>query len=409
MLKRKHIAVIGGGAAGFFTALNIDAGNKASITIFEKSAKLLSKVRVSGGGRCNVTNTLTEPNDLVKNYPRGKKELLGPFHRFSSADTVEWFRSKGVKLKTEDDGRIFPVTDSSETIINCFLELADSKGINIISNAEIKSVVKNAKGFVLETLSGAHEADFLIIASGGNFSAGLQKSLENFGHHFLPPVPSLFTFNVPSNPVTRLMGVSVPMAHIRIKGTNLEETGPVLITHWGFSGPAILRLSAWGARMLAEKKYEFDFSVSWLHDQTVEEISAALNSLREKHIKGKISSAHFELPKRLWSYLLEKAGLDPESLWQEISKQKIRKLAETIGNDTYHARGKTTFKEEFVTCGGVELKEIDFKSMESRILPGLYFAGEVMNIDGITGGFNFQSAWTTAWIGGNDISAKLGN
>jgi predicted Rossmann fold flavoprotein len=406
-LRVKRIAVIGGGAAGFFTALNIEAKEPAEITIYEKTGKLLSKVRISGGGRCNVTNQVSEPSELVKNYPRGRRELLGPFHGFSSAETIEWFKNKGVRLKTEPDGRIFPVTDSSETIIDCFLDLALKKRIKILQATEIRDIKKTGSGFLLETNQGIFNADFVVLSSGGNTGEALQNSLMNFGHHIQPSVPSLFTFNIPAHPAKKLMGLSVADASVRIHGTKLEENGPVLITHWGFSGPAILKLSAWGARILAGMNYKFEFSIAWTGERRVDEILTRLAAYREKNQQKKLLSNPLELPKRLWEYILETSGLNTESPWQSLSKQSLRKVAERICSDTYKANGKTIFKEEFVTCGGIDLKEIDFKTMQSRLVEGLYFAGEVIDIDGVTGGFNFQSAWTTAWIAASDISRKL--
>ncbi len=400
-----HIVIIGGGAAGFFCAVNAAALlPDATITILEKSSKWLSKVRVSGGGRCNVTNAIFDIGELVKKYPRGEKELRSPFHRFSPASTIDWFQQRGINLKKEDDGRMFPITDSSETIITCFLNEAEKYGVDILLNTAVDEMELMAGKFNLITNRGVLPADAVVVASGGNTGGKLEDSLIKLGHTFSASVPSLFTFNVPNHPINKLMGVSVPNARVKIVNTKLSELGPLLITHWGFSGPVVLRLSAWGARHLAQCHYCFQFSINWLNEASAEDIYLALSKHKQQHQQKNILFYNFDLPKRLWKYLINECGLEDQLVWQNISKAQLQKLAARICNDTYQANGKTTFKDEFVTCGGINLKEIDFKTMESKLVKGLFFAGEIIDVDGITGGFNFQNAWTTAWIAANSIA-----
>jgi predicted Rossmann fold flavoprotein len=397
--------IIGGGAAGFFCALNLaDLKKDEEIIILEKSSKLLSKVKISGGGRCNVTHGLFDIKSLVKKYPRGEKELLGPFHQFSPASVIEWFRTRGVKLKTEADGRMFPETDSSETIIDCFMTEAEKLGVQIQMNCIVQDIVVSDNKFELVTSNGILICDHVVIATGGNTDELFKKTLTKFGHSFTTAVPSLFTFNVPNHPINSLMGVSVPNALVKLNESKLKEEGPLLITHWGFSGPAVLRLSAWGARHLAACNYRFKFTINWLNGNTTEEIYASLSNYKQGNQKKSILNFQLDLPKRLWRYMVMACEIDENALWQNVSKQQLQKLSRHITNDEYEAQGKTTYKEEFVTCGGVNLKEIDFKTMESKMIPGLYFAGEIIDVDGITGGFNFQNAWTTGWIAANSIA-----
>ena len=400
-----HIVIIGGGASGFFCALNIASlPPSAEITILEKSNKLLSKVRVSGGGRCNVTHAMFDAHELVKKYPRGEKELLSPFHKFSPASTIEWFKQRGVHLKAEADGRMFPANDSSETIIDCFLAEAEKLGVKIKMNTGVEMIAKLDNKFHLSTSSGVIISDFVVVASGGNTDETLKDSLRKLGHSFTASVPSLFTFNVPKHPINSLMGVSVPHAGIKIIGTKFFEEGPLLITHWGFSGPAVLRLSAWGARVLAACHYNFKFSINWLQGVSANDLYLALSQHKQRHQQKNVLYFNIELPKRLWKHLVNEQGIDDNTLWQSISKEQLQKLAKRICDDVYEANGKTTFKDEFVTCGGVHLKEIDFKTMQSKNAEGLYFVGEIIDVDGITGGFNFQNAWTTAFIAANSIA-----
>jgi predicted Rossmann fold flavoprotein len=405
--KRLRISVIGGGAAGFFAAINIAIQNpEAQISLLEKSSKLLSKVRVSGGGRCNVTHACFENGILVKQYPRGEKELRNLFSRFSTSDTIKWFEERGVHLKTEDDGRMFPSTDSSETIIACLMKEAEKLGVRIKMNTDIVSIKKEEDGsFVLAERNGGEIlSDKVLIASGGNPKNEAYSWIRELGHTVVPPVPSLFTFNIPGNTITNLMGVSVPQARVKINGTKLETEGPLLITHWGLSGPAILKASAWGARILFDRNYEFTVNVTWLPKLNEEKLRIILRDHKDEHAARSIqNSVPVELPRRLWEFLVHKSGLDTEMRWADLSKKSMNVLVQHLIADEYQVSGKTTFKEEFVTCGGVSLREIDFATMESKIVRGLYFAGEVMDIDGITGGFNFQNAWSSAWVAAQNI------
>ncbi|MBL7916591.1 MAG: NAD(P)/FAD-dependent oxidoreductase [Bacteroidia bacterium] len=395
------ILVIGGGAAGFFAAIHAAHKNN-KVVIFEKSGKVLSKVKVSGGGRCNVTNTLTEISLLIANYPRGRKELRNVFSRFSTLDTVNWFESRGVKLKTEPDGRMFPVTDSSQTIIDCLLSEIHQKGISLNLNTSVKEInFENSKFNVLTESEMNYVFDKIIVATGGFPQLKSYQWLSFSGHIIIPPVPSLFTFNIPKNPFDGLMGVSVPLVRIRIEGFNEISEGPMLFTHWGLSGPAVLKMSSLAARYLSEKQYEFRVGINFIPTMNEEQIRQLLLSnkviLKEKKI---INSVIVALPSRLWERLVELSGISKELKWGEVSNTLFNKLASNISNSLIEVKGKTTFKEEFVTCGGVALKEINMSTMESKLLPGLYFAGEILDIDGVTGGFNFQAAWSTGFIAG---------
>jgi len=402
--KTKHIAIIGAGAAGFFAAVNCaELYPQHSITIFEKSNKLLSKVRVSGGGRCNVTHACFDVNVLVKNYPRGEKQLKSVFSRFMTMDTIKWFESRGVQLKTEADGRMFPVTDSSQTIIDCLLQEAEKHHVKIETGEDVLRLEKKEDGKIELTFrfEERHLFDAVLIATGGSANETGFDWLKESGHEIVTPVPSLFTFNMPKNPVTQLMGVAVEKAKIKIRETNFSAEGPLLITHWGMSGPAILKLSAQAARKLAELKYNFSIQVNWGIDLNEEFLRQDI--LRLRKIFGNkliVNTNEFSLPKRLWHFLLEKSGINETLKWAELSKEHLNKLVNALLYDEYVVSGKTTFKEEFVTCGGVSLKDVDFKTMESKKMKGLYFAGEVLDIDAVTGGFNFQSAWSTGWIAG---------
>jgi predicted Rossmann fold flavoprotein len=402
-----RVIVIGGGAAGFFAAINAAEINPdAEIIIVEKSNKLLSKVLVSGGGRCNVTHACFENSLLVKNYPRGEKELRGAFNRFTTEDTIAWFKQHGVTLKTEDDGRMFPITDNSETIANCLLQTAHDLNIKIKISVSVKEITIQAdKTFSLKTDTEYNpKCDKLIIASGGNPKNENYNWLSKVGHSIVSPVPSLFTFNIPTNDITKLMGISVPHAKIKVANTKLETEGPLLITHWGLSGPAILKASAWGARILHDMNYDFTVLVNWLPAYKEEGLRDLLteqkNNNPSKNVGGNSS---LDLPKRLWEFFLDKAAILETNRWADINKKQINTLVNILLNDAYQVKGKTTFKEEFVTCGGISLKEVDFGTMQSKLVPNLYFAGEVLDIDGVTGGFNFQNAWTTGWIAANGV------
>lgn len=405
MNSPKSIVVIGGGAAGFFAAISAATHHKTSrVLLLEKSQKLLSKVKVSGGGRCNVTHRCFENRELVKFYPRGEKFLKKAFEQFSVKDTIAWFESRGVKLKVEADNRMFPTTDNSQTIINVLMAAAQELGVKISLGESVERLVKENEIWLIETSKQTILADKVIIATGGSPKREGLRWLEALGHEIVDPVPSLFTFNLPKNPITELMGLSVPKAHVRIQGTKLESVGPLLITHWGMSGPAILKLSAFGARLLADKHYQFHFQVNWLGEIKEHELRASLENMLDEVKKRKISNRNpFDLPQRLWDYHLQKAEIDGEKIWLDLSKKSLNKLINQLLNDTYEGLGKTTFKEEFVTAGGVALSDVDTQTMQSRKAPGLYFAGEVLDIDGVTGGFNFQAAWTTGFIAGKGI------
>lgn len=402
------LVIIGGGAAGFFAALAAKETNPhIDVLLLERSSHLLSKVRISGGGRCNVTHSCFDAKQLVKNYPRGSKELLGPFTRFQPLDTVQWFESRGVELKTEDDGRMFPTTDSSSTIIDCLMREAARLGVTIRTKTAIENVEKNDDGFLLtlgskETIA----CKALIIATGSQPSG--HELAKKLGHSVQEPVPSLFTFNVPTSPLKELSGIVVDPATLLLSGTNLTQTGPLLLTHWGFSGPAALKLSAWGARHLKETGYETTLLVDWLPEMTQEMLLSTLKEMRNKQPSQTLANKNpAKLPKKLWKMFIELVGVTEKRL-SEISNEEILLLCRKLKADPYDVKGKTTHKEEFVTCGGVTLSEVGFKTMESRLCPRLYFAGEVMDIDAVTGGFNFQNAWTSGWIAGSS-AAKVVN
>jgi predicted Rossmann fold flavoprotein len=391
------IIIVGGGAAGFFTAINIAEKNKhLKVAILERGKEVLSKVRISGGGRCNVTHACFVPNDLVKFYPRGEKELRGPFHQFCSGDTIEWFENHGVPLKIEEDGRMFPESNSSQTIIDCFTDNVHKLGIQVLTGQSVQSLFKTQEFWKVETNKETFACKKIIISAGSN--PKVWEMLSELGHSIIPPVPSLFTFNIKDPRIKDLMGLSA-FASVKVKGSKLSASGPLLITHWGMSGPGILRLSAWGARELADKNYQFALLVNWLNDIDLEEAVDVLKNLKEEHTKKTIiKKSPFEFPNRLWESLVLASGISEETKWADLSKKQINQLAEQLTNGVFQVNGKSTFKEEFVTAGGVDLKEINFKTMESKLLPNLYLAGEVLNIDAITGGFNFQNAWTGGFI-----------
>lgn len=394
--------IVGGGAAGFFTAINIVERNpKAKVAILERGAEVLGKVRISGGGRCNVTHACFEPNELVKFYPRGEKELRGPFHQFCSGDTIEWFERHGVALKIEEDGRMFPVSNSSQTIIDCFLKATQQLGIKVLTGQSVQSIFKKDNYWKIDTQNQNYQAEKLILATGSNTK--IWDMLQILGHAIVPPVPSLFTFNNKDARIKELPGVSAKVT-VRVKDTKLEATGPLLITHWGMSGPAILKLSAWGARILHDKNYQFTLLVNWLNDLDTAEALAQLKTLKQDQAKKTVAKkSPFELTNRLWESLVLATGITSETKWADLSKTQLQHLAQQLTNSVFQINGKSTFKEEFVTAGGIDLKEINFKTMESKIHPNLYFAGEIVNIDAITGGFNFQNAWTSGFIVANAV------
>jgi predicted Rossmann fold flavoprotein len=406
-----HLIVIGGGAAGFFGALAAKQLLPDSpVLILEKTSQLLSKVRISGGGRCNVTHSCFDPVALAKHYPRGEKALIGPFTRFQSRDTVEWFQTRGVELKTEEDGRMFPATDSSQTIINCLLKEAQKLKVEIELKQNIIDVNYKDNYFELQLASGETKRSKNLLLATGSHPHG-HAFAKKFGHTIQEPVPSLFTFNIPESPLKDLAGISIPKATVSIPGTHLVQTGPLLITHWGFSGPAVLRLSAWGARLFHEKNYKTPMAVQWIPDTSYEKVLEALVQCRQKAPAQNLAALNpFQLPKNLWKKLLELCVIEDRKRLSEIGNAPLKTLASKLYADTYLIDGKTTYKEEFVTCGGISLNEVDFKTLESRLQKRLFFAGEILDIDGITGGFNFQNAWTTGWLAGKAIaSAKLDN
>lgn len=403
-MEQIDFLVIGGGAAGFFAAVNAAQMQPGlRVVLFEKSNKLLSKVKVSGGGRCNVTHACFNNRELVGFYPRGSRELAQAFARFGPANTVEWFESRGVELKTEDDGRMFPVTDDSQTIVDCLLEEAEKYGVQVITGVGVHGLQRDAESeYWKVTFEGAYpalEAKHVLVATGGGRSIDAYKWLTNLGHTIVQPVPSLFTFNMPGNPVTQLMGISMEPVTVQVKDTDIETEGPLLITHWGMSGPAVLKASAFGARELAKKNYNFTAIINWLSGYNEEQVFEDLAWYKMQHPAQKVmTTSHLHIPKRLWEFLVVKSGIEASLKWGDASHKLIRSLAKTLVADEYKVQGKTTFKEEFVTCGGIDLKEIDFRRMESKLHKRLYFAGEVIDVDGVTGGFNFQNAWTTGYI-----------
>ena len=408
-LKKEYatLVVIGGGAAGFFCAVNAARMNPSlKVIISEKSSKVLSKVKVSGGGRCNVTHACFEIPELIKHYPRGQNFLKKSFHWFNTKDTIQWFEERGVTLKAEADGRMFPVTDTSQTIIDCLIKEANKYEVEILFNTEIKSVKRINNFFQLETTNNKLQtANFLCIASGGYPKSSQFEWIKNLCHTIEEPVPSLFTFNIPHNNITSLMGVSVEKATVKIQSSKLSETGPVLITHWGLSGPAVLKLSARGARELNALGYNFSIFVNWLPLYNENTLRDKWFSLRKQFASQKISNKNpFGLPQRLWLYFLNECSINENGRWADLSSTSQNKLIRTLTAQEFRVKGKTTFKEEFVTCGGVKLSEIDANTMQSKTVPNLFFAGEIMDVDGITGGFNFQHAWTSGWIAAKNIA-----
>ena len=404
MNSKYDIIIIGGGAAGFFTAINlVEKKPKLKVAILERGKSVLEKVRISGGGRCNVTHACFVPNELVKFYPRGERELKGPFHQFCSGDTIEWFEKHGVELKIEEDGRMFPVSDSSQTIIDCFLNATQKLKIDVLTGHSVQELYQGENYWKISTNQDVFSCQKVIMTTGNN--PKIWELLQSLGHSIVPPVPSLFTFNIKDVRIKDLMGVATN-AVVKVKNSKLNATGPLLITHWGMSGPGILRLSAWGARELAEKKYHFAIQVNWIPGYSFDEIVEELKTIKEENAKKLVSKyAQFNLPKRLWESLTKAATISEETKWADVNKKELHLLAEQLTNGEFQVNGKSTFKEEFVTAGGIDLKELSFKTMESKILPNLYFAGEILNIDAITGGFNFQNAWTDGFIAANAIAS----
>ena len=396
-MKFYDILIIGGGAAGFFTAINCAEKNpKLKIAILERGKETLTKVRISGGGRCNVTHNCPEVSNLVKYYPRGEKELRSPFSVFSTKDTVTWFSKHNVKLKIEEDNRMFPISDSSQTIIDCFLEATQKLRIDVFTSQSVQNFYSSEEFWKVETQDQKYSCENLVFTTGSN--PKMWDLLQELGHKIISAVPSLFTFNIKDARIKDLMGLATP-ATVKIIGSKLSESGPLLITHWGLSGPAILKLSAWGARELFDKNYQFSISVNWLDTINFEECVQELKTVKANDSKKLVRNRKaFDVPSRLWESLVRASSIPYDLKWADLSKQQLNNLANELTSGQYDVRGKSTFKDEFVTAGGVNLKEVNFKTMESKIHQKLYFAGEVLNIDAITGGFNFQNAWTGGWI-----------
>ncbi|WP_431167337.1 NAD(P)/FAD-dependent oxidoreductase [Tenacibaculum halocynthiae] len=402
----KKVIIIGGGAAGFFTAINAKELNpNLDITILEKGKEVLQKVKISGGGRCNVTHACFEPKELTKFYPRGEKELLGPFHKFMTGDTFEWFENHGVPLKIESDNRVFPEANTSQAIIDCFTNAVNNLGIKVLKNNGVTSIQKQESTWTINTKEHQFKADFLVIAAGS--SKKIWEMSENLGHTIVNTVPSLFTFNIKDSRIIDLGGVAVPNAEVSIAKTKLESSGPLLITHWGLSGPAILKLSAFGARILADKNYQYNVIVNWLGIDAYT-VFEKLLELKNTNAKKQIilKSPFPDIPRRLWERLVIASAIKNNQNWADISNKHLQNLTNQLTNGLFNANGRTTFKEEFVTAGGIDLKQIDFKRFESKLHQNLFFVGETLNIDAVTGGFNFQNAWTGGYICAKSISEK---
>lgn len=399
-----NIAIIGGGAAGFFSAIHAKKNHPhARVVLFEKSPKVLAKVKISGGGRCNVTNGCSDVSELCQAYPRGGKQLKRSFHRFNTTDTMTWFESRGVALVTQEDNCVFPQSQDSQSIIDCLLTEAKQLRITVHTRMPVIQIIPEDEQLTLHFSGNRPSERFhkVIVATGGSPKRKGLEWLEALGHRIEDPVPSLFTFNMPHESITQLMGIVVEPAMVDIPSTKLKADGPLLITHWGMSGPAILKVSAFGARYLSEQGYDFPVRVNWVHEANQSYVTDHLLQLSQDYSKKFLANIRpYYLPQRLWHFLLQRRGISAEKRWGELGKKTLNQLVNLLTNDIYQVKGKTTFKEEFVTCGGVSLKSIDLKTMQSKVCPNLYFAGEVMDIDGITGGYNFQAAWTTGFIAG---------
>jgi len=398
------VAVIGGGAAGFFAAINAKLNHtKAKVVIYEKTQKLLSKVKVSGGGRCNVTNANRNISSLHKAYPRGSKAMKKLLKVFNTTDTVRWFEERGVELYAQEDERVFPKSNKSQSIVDCLLSEVEQLNIKIETGINVTEIAPKGEQLVLHFQKNKtlQVFDKVIVACGGSPKKDGLLWLKKLGHKIEDPVPSLFTFNIPNNTITELMGLVVNPVQAHIQGTKLKTVGPLLITHWGFSGPAILKLSAFGARVLNEMNYGFKVQINWLNESNNNTVYESLMDISEKNSNKNLSNQKLEaLPNRMWQYLIEKCNLPANKKWGELGKKGLNKLTNILCNDVYAIKGKTTFKEEFVTCGGISLESVDINTMGSKVCENLYFAGEILDIDGITGGYNFQAAWTTGFVTG---------
>lgn len=404
------LAVVGGGAAGFFGAIAAaEAEPRLRVKILEAGQRPLTKVRISGGGRCNVTHNCFDPRQLVEFYPRGRRELLGLFHRFQPKDTLEWFLQRGVDLHAEADGRIFPCSNRSETIVNCLMESASKAGIELLKGRFVQSIERHDKGFILHFRKGGElYTDALLWATGSLPTS--YELIANLGHRIVEPVPSLFTFEINDPLLEGMAGQSIAKVQIKLKvGTSqFVQQGPMLITHWGLSGPAVLKLSAFAARELYEAKYQAKLLVNLLNGLDQGEVEKRLHEIKAQNAAKVLNSfSPFDMSKRLWKRFIECSMLDPDSTWERLGNKQLRTMAQLLSAYPLRVIGKGVFKEEFVSCGGVDLKEVDFRTMESRKCPGLYFAGEVLNVDGVTGGFNFQNAWSTSWVAGRAIASAF--
>ena len=406
-MSKKKLVVIGGGAAGFFCAVNAaQMDTSLEVVIIEKTSKLLSKVKVSGGGRCNVTHACFSIADMIKKYPRGASFLKKAFHDFFTTDTIEWFKKRHVELKTEPDGRMFPVSNTSQSIIDCLMNEVNRYDVGILMNRDAKQLtIDNGQWKIVFANDEVIHADYVCIASGGYPKSVQFEWLKNIGHTIEEPVPSLFTFNMPGNSVTELMGITAERVSVKINGTKLSQEGPLLITHWGMSGPAILKLSAQGARELANKNYEFTISINWLPVYNEQTLKEKFQQVRFDIAATKIANRNpFGVPQRLWQYLMQQSAIHEDMRWADLPAKEQNKFIKNLCAQEFAVKGKTTFKEEFVTAGGINLNEIDHATMQSKIAPNLFFAGEVIDVDGVTGGFNFQNAWTTGYISAKAIA-----
>lgn len=404
---KNKVLIIGGGAAGYFTAINAKENNpNLDIVILEKGKEVLQKVKISGGGRCNVTHACFDPKELVTFYPRGQKELLGPFHTFMTGDTFEWFENRGVPLKIEADNRVFPEANVSSAILDCFTHAVEKLGIQVFTSHGVQNVYQQENQWMVHTKEKEFIADKVVFATGS--SPKIWALLANLGHRIVSPVPSLFTFTIKDPRIIDLLGISVPNATVQLVNTHLEASGPLLITHWGMSGLAVLKLSAFGARILADKNYQYNVKVNWLSRPTQKIVNVLLNLKKKQPKKQLILKSPFkEIPKRLWERFVFASKIEPTSNWADISHAHIEALANQLTQSVFNANGKSTFKEEFVTAGGVDLKEVDFKRFESKLHKNLFFVGEVLNIDAVTGGFNFQNAWTSGFICAKGLAVEL--
>lgn len=406
MAQNFDVVVIGGGASGFFAAVNLAQSRPdLRIAILERGKDVLSKVKISGGGRCNVTHACFVPNELTKFYPRGERELKGPFHHFCTGDVMAWFEARGVRLKIEDDGRVFPESDDSQTIVDCLVGAAAQAQVGVLTRTVVQSLQRQGEQWCLGSNHGDFVCEHVIVATGSN--PAMWEMVAALQHDIVSPVPSLFTFNTKDKRLHDLMGVSVGNVAVKVNGTSLQAAGPLLVTHWGLSGPAVLRVSAWGARELFDKQYQFELQVNWTHAYSADEVLADLLDYKIDHPKKTIGKyPQCGLPSRLWHNLVKAADIDEATIWADANKKQLQQLAQQMTQCVFNIHGKSIFKDEFVTAGGVALKQVNFKTMASKVLPNVYFTGEVLDIDAITGGFNFQNAWTTGYLAAQAIAAQ---